>query len=149
MTLTALQTLTGWRGRALVAVMLALGALGCSASPALAATPTVESILPTTGPTAGGQKVTITGTYFSTGATTVKFIHGAAEHAVSGTWKSATSITATTPAAAAGSYEVSVTDSNGTGTSASEAAADTTGDAAHSGARGSRRRETDWNANPV
>jgi hypothetical protein len=74
------------------------------------AVPTVTSISATSGPLAGGQSVTITGTNF-TGATAVT-IGGTAATAV--TVVSATSITATTPAGSAGTASVLVTTPGGT-----------------------------------
>ena len=71
--------------------------------------PTVTAVSPTSGSTAGGTSVTITGTNF-TGATAVKF--GAAS--ASFTVTSATSITATSPAGSAGAVDVTVTTSAGT-----------------------------------
>ena len=77
-----------------------------------AATPTVTSVAPAVGTTAGGTAVTITGTNF-TGVTAVT-IGGTAATGV--TVVSATSITATTPAGAAGGADVVVTTPGGTGT---------------------------------
>jgi len=77
-----------------------------SATPA----PTVTAISPTSGITAGGTSVTITGTDF-TGATAVT-IGGAAATGV--TVNSATQITATTPAGSAGTASVLVTTPGGT-----------------------------------
>jgi len=74
--------------------------------------PTVTSVSPTAGPLAGGASVTITGTNLS-GASGVTF-GGVAATAV--TVVSATQITATTPAHAAGSVDVAVTTAGGTGT---------------------------------
>jgi hypothetical protein len=74
--------------------------------------PTVASVSPNTGPVAGGTAVTITGTNF-TGATAVTF-GGTAATGV--TVISATSITATTPAHAAGAVDVVVTAPGGMGT---------------------------------
>ena len=71
--------------------------------------PTVTAISPSSGTTAGGTSVTITGTNF-TGATSVT-IGGVA--ALSFTVNSATLITATTPAGAAGTASVQVTTSSG------------------------------------
>ena len=79
---------------------------------AAAAVPTVTSIAATSGPTAGGTAVTIGGTGF-TGATAVT-IGGVAATAV--TVQNATTITATTPAHAAGVVNVAVTTPGGTGT---------------------------------
>ncbi len=67
--------------------------------------PTVSSISPSSGPTAGGTLVTITGTNFAAGATVT--IGGAAATGV--TVVSATSITCTTPVGAAGAKSVAVT----------------------------------------
>jgi hypothetical protein len=68
--------------------------------------PTVSSILPTSGSTAGGTVVTISGSGFSN--PTVKFGGIAATNVSS----SASSITATTPAHAAGAVDVVVTNSD-------------------------------------
>ncbi|HEX9095509.1 MAG TPA: IPT/TIG domain-containing protein [Candidatus Dormibacteraeota bacterium] len=67
--------------------------------------PTVTSVAPNSGPTAGGTRVMITGTNF-TGATGVKFGSNAA---TTFTVNSATSISATSPAGAAGIVDVTVT----------------------------------------
>ncbi|MFX3575933.1 putative Ig domain-containing protein [Ralstonia mannitolilytica] len=72
--------------------------------------PTVTSVSPSSGPTAGGTSVTITGTNFA-GTTAVKF---GATNASSFTVNSATSITATAPAGAAGTVDVTVTNASGT-----------------------------------
>ncbi|QUP55242.1 autotransporter domain-containing protein [Ralstonia syzygii] len=72
--------------------------------------PTVTGISPSSGSTSGGTSVTVTGTSF-TGATAVKF--GTA-NASSFTVNSATSITATSPAASAGTVDLTVTTSGGT-----------------------------------
>ena len=68
-------------------------------------TPTVTSVSPNTGSTAGGTAVTITGTNFATGAT-VNFGATAAPGVVV---VSSTSITASTPAGTAGAATVTVT----------------------------------------
>jgi hypothetical protein len=72
--------------------------------------PSVTAISPTSGPTAGGTSITITGTNFS-GATAVQF--GAA-NATSFTVNSATQITATAPAGSAGTVDITVTTAGGT-----------------------------------
>ena len=77
-----------------------------------AVAPTVTGISPSSGPTAGGTAVTITGTSF-TGATAVT-IGGA--NCTGVTVVSATSITCTTPAGTAGAQNVAVTTAAGTGT---------------------------------
>lgn len=72
--------------------------------------PVVASVAPNSGPTAGGTTIVVTGTTF-TGATAVSF---GATPAASFTVNSATQITATTPARAAGIVDVTVTTPNGT-----------------------------------
>jgi uncharacterized protein YkwD len=72
--------------------------------------PSVTSVSPVAGPTAGGTPVTITGCGF-TGATGVKF--GAAA-ASSFTFVTDTQVTAVSPAQAAGSIDVTVTTALGT-----------------------------------
>ena len=74
--------------------------------------PDLVSILPTSGPTAGGTSVVLTGTDF-TGATAVSF-GGVA--AASFTVDSSTQITAVTPALTAGAKDVAVTTPYGTDT---------------------------------
>lgn len=78
--------------------------------------PTVTSVSPSSGWTGGGTAVTITGTNFIVGATTVT-IGGSAATGV--TVAGTTSLTALTPAHAAGAATVSVTTVNGTGSLAS------------------------------
>ena len=74
--------------------------------------PTVTSVSPSSGATAGGTAITITGTDF-TGATGVT-IGGAA--ATSVTVVNATTITCVTPAGTAGAKDVIVTTASGSGT---------------------------------
>jgi hypothetical protein len=71
--------------------------------------PTVTSLSPTAGPLAGGVSVVLTGSGF-TGATAVSFGANAALFAVN----NSTQITATLPAGAAGTADVTVTTPNGT-----------------------------------
>ena len=71
--------------------------------------PTVSSVSPTSGSTNGGTGVTITGTNFAAGATVT--FGGTAATNVS--FVSSTSITATTPAHAAGAVSVVVTNTGG------------------------------------
>jgi hypothetical protein len=78
-------------------------------------TPTVTSVSPNVGNTAGGTSVTITGTSF-TGATQVQF---GATNATSFTVNSATQITATAPAEVAGTVHVTVTNPGGTSSTSS------------------------------
>ena len=73
------------------------------------ALPIVTGLSPATGPPAGGQSITITGTNF-TGATAVKFGTTAATFTV----VNATTITATIPAGSAGMVDVTVTTPGGT-----------------------------------
>jgi len=72
--------------------------------------PTVSGISPTSGNTAGGTSVIITGTNF-TGATAVKF---GSTDAAGYTVNSATQITATSPAGAAGAVDITVATAAGT-----------------------------------
>ncbi len=79
------------------------------------AAPTVTGISPSSGPTTGGDSVTITGTSF-TGTTSVT-IGGSAATGVAVV--NDTTITATTPAGTAGAKDVIVTNSVGSGTGTS------------------------------
>ncbi|CAN7403178.1 IPT/TIG domain-containing protein [Aminobacter sp. LjRoot7] len=72
--------------------------------------PVVTSVSPTSGPTSGGTTVTITGTGFTT-ASAVTF---GATPAAGYTINSATQITATSPAASAGTVDVTVATVGGT-----------------------------------
>jgi hypothetical protein len=74
-----------------------------------ATTPTLTSLTPTSGPTAGGTQITLTGTNFVSGATVR--IGGIAATGV--TFTSATQLRATTPAGTAGARAVQVTNPNG------------------------------------
>ena len=85
---------------------LVVGTLGRGAW--VLAAPTVSSIAPTSGTTAGGTEVTITGTNFATGATVS--IGGVAATGVMVV--NSTTITATTGAHAAGTVNVVVTNSD-------------------------------------
>ncbi len=77
--------------------------------------PTVTALSPSSGPTAGGTSVVITGTNF-TGATAVSF---GATAATGFTINSSTQITATAPAHAAGTVDVTVMTSSGTSATSS------------------------------
>ena len=77
--------------------------------PAPQPAPTVTSISPNSGSTTGGTSVTITGTNFASGAT-VKFDSTAASNV---NVVNSTTITATSPAHAAGTVSVVVTNANG------------------------------------
>ncbi len=79
------------------------------------AVPKVASVSPRDGPLHGGTTVTITGTGFVTGAT----VHFGTKQATKVTVESATKITATSPAHAAGSVRVTVTTSGGTSAASS------------------------------
>ena len=76
------------------------------------AAPSLTSISPTSGTTAGGTAVTLTGTSFATGATVT--IGGAS--ATGCTVVSSTSITCTTPSGTAGAQNVVITQPGGTST---------------------------------
>ena len=83
------------------------------------AAPTVTAVSPTAGPTGGGTTVVITGTGFSAapGTGAVKFGAASATYTIN----SNTQITATAPANAAGTYDITVTTPGGTSaTSASD-----------------------------
>jgi hypothetical protein len=93
----------------------ATNSVGTSYSPVstfttLAPAPTVTSINTSSGPTAGGTSVTITGTNLSS-ATGVNFGANAATGLTANT---ATSITVTAPAGSAGTVDVTVTTAGGT-----------------------------------
>ena len=83
-----------------------------STTAAPAPAPTVAGLSTSAGPAAGGTSVTITGTNL-TGATSVTF---GGTPATGVTVNSATSITATTPAHAAGAVDVAVATAGGTAT---------------------------------
>ncbi|HME70548.1 MAG TPA: IPT/TIG domain-containing protein [Myxococcota bacterium] len=87
-------------GRMLAPALVAIALLGGSSSPL-----TVTAISPSSGPTVGGTEVTLTGTYFTPGAT-VSFGGRAATNAI---LRGPTSITATTPPGLAGPVDVVVT----------------------------------------
>src|SRR5207302_1302144 len=74
------------------------------------AAPTVTSLVPTSGPTAGGTVIAISGSNFI-GVTSVSF---GATPATSFTVNSATQITATAPAHSAGTVDITVTTAGGT-----------------------------------
>jgi hypothetical protein len=88
-----------------------VGDMVLAAAPAV---PSITSVSPSTGTTAGGTTVTITGSNF-TGTTAVTFGGTAA---TSFTVDSSTQITATTPAGSAGVVAVAVTNADGTDTEA-------------------------------
>ncbi len=77
------------------------------------AAPSVSGMTPDTGPAAGGTSVTITGSGFVSGATTVTIGGAAATGVVVG---SASSLTAVTPAGTAGPRDVAVTTAGGSAT---------------------------------
>ena len=72
---------------------------------------TISSVTPNTGATIGGTVVTIVGTNFVPGGTTINF---GANPATKVSCANATTCTATSPAGAAGTVHVSLTDINGT-----------------------------------
>jgi hypothetical protein len=71
--------------------------------------PTLTSVAPSSGPTAGGTTITLTGTNFVSGATVR--VGGTAATTV--TFVSATQVTARTPAGTAGARDVQITNPNG------------------------------------
>jgi len=75
--------------------------------------PTLNSVSPDAGPTSGGTVVTLTGTDFVDGGTSVTFGGDAATNV---SVNSATSLTATTPSHAAGAVDVVVTTPGGSAT---------------------------------
>jgi secreted PhoX family phosphatase len=77
------------------------------------AQPTVTAVSPSSGPTGGGSRVTITGTSFIgvSGAAAVKF---GANNAAAYTVNSPTQITATSPAGGAGTVDITVVSTGGT-----------------------------------
>jgi hypothetical protein len=85
------------------------GVIMASFAPVSGPVPTVSSVAPSSGSTAGGTAVTITGTNFAAGAT-VNFGSTAATDV---TVVNSTTITATTPAGGAGAVTVTVTDPGG------------------------------------
>jgi hypothetical protein len=92
-------------GMVTVALTLGLLQIGCggSRSGTTAAAPAISSVSPTSGPTAGGTVVTLTGTGFQAGDT-VTFGSAVAASTVD----SATQITATTPPGSFGAVDVTV-----------------------------------------
>ena len=74
-----------------------------------AGTPTLTSVSPTSGSTAGGTTITLTGTNFASGAT----VRVGGTAATSVTFVSATQVTARTPAGTAGAKDVQITNTNG------------------------------------
>jgi hypothetical protein len=99
---------------AVVALVAAAGLLLAGGQPAEAApAPTLTSVSPALGPSAGGTAVTLTGTGFVVGAT-VSVGGSAAGSVVVG---SSTQITAVTPAGTPGSALVTVTNTDGQSTS--------------------------------
>ncbi|MBN9221586.1 MAG: Ig-like domain repeat protein [Mesorhizobium sp.] len=76
--------------------------------------PTVTAVSPASGPTGGGNSVTITGTGFSTANATGAVLFGATQ--ASYTIDSNTQITATAPAGTTGTVDITVTTPGGTST---------------------------------
>ncbi|NEW99898.1 transporter [Rhodopseudomonas sp. BR0G17] len=90
------------------------GSVAFSATCTAAGSPTVTSVSPSSGPTAGGTSVTINGTNF-TGATSVSFGSNSVPSS-SFTSSSSTQIVVPSPSGSAGTVHITVT--NGVGTSA-------------------------------
>ncbi len=76
---------------------------------AAAQAPTLTSVSPTSGPTAGGTTITLTGTNFVSGAT----VRVGGTAATNVAFVSATQLTARTPAGTAGARDVQVTNPDG------------------------------------
>ena len=74
-----------------------------------ASAPTLTSVSPTSGPTAGGTTITLTGTNFVSGAT----VRVGGTAATNVAFVSATQLTARTPAGTAGARDVQVTNPDG------------------------------------
>ena len=104
-------TPAGAAGAVDVAVTTVGGSATLPNSYTYVAPPTLTSLNPTTGPTAGGTSVTIDGTNLS-GASSVTF--GGAAATI--TTNTATQITVTTPAGSAGAVDVAVTTVGGSAT---------------------------------
>jgi PKD repeat protein len=83
---------------------------GTNAFTYIAPAPTFGSIAPTSGPTTGGTPVTITGTHFVSGGSFGVTIGGSNAN---GVYVNPTTITATTPAHAAGAVNVVITNGDG------------------------------------
>ncbi|MFZ3005439.1 MAG: IPT/TIG domain-containing protein [Phenylobacterium sp.] len=103
-------TPAGSAGAVAVAVTAAGGTISQAGAYTYVVAPAVSSLSPSTGATAGGTSVVLTGANL-TGATVVKF---GATNATSFTLDSATQITAVSPPGAAGSVNVTVTTPGGT-----------------------------------
>ena len=104
-----------------LATLIAFVAVMATLTPALAlaAAPTVTGVSPNSGPTAGGTPVTINGTGFMTANPTGAVKFGATNATY--TINSDTQITATSPVSSSGTYDVTVTNPDGTSaTSASD-----------------------------
>ena len=106
-----------WTGFVSAVVLLLLGTLTVLTGRSVAAdsSPTITAVSPEVGAIAGGTTVTISGTGFVDGATSVDF---GPTPAVDITVSSSTTLSATSPANAAGSFDITVTTSGaGGGTS--------------------------------
>ena len=107
---TITATAPAGTGTADVSVATALGSSTLTGAYAYEPVPTVASLSPAVGPSAGGTAVTITGTGFTPDAA-VQF---GTVPASSVTVSSATSLTAVSPAGTAGTVDVTVTTAGGT-----------------------------------
>ena len=94
-----------------------LGYLGGSTPPPVSGPPTITSVTPSSGPTAGGSTVVIKGTGFTGLSGTSAVLFGSTP-ATNYTVNSATQITAVTPVHDSGSVDVSVTAAGGTSSTA-------------------------------
>ena len=115
---TSLTAMTpaGVAGPANVAVTTADGSASLAAAftytSATGSPPTLTSVLPSSGPTAGGTTITVTGTSFVIGGTTVTV---GGNNATGVNAASDTSLTAVTPAGAAGAATIAVATGYGSG----------------------------------
>ncbi|MFC5345246.1 IPT/TIG domain-containing protein [Brevundimonas staleyi] len=100
-------------GGALATLLAVLTVLTVWATPALAQAPTISNVMPITGGVAGGTNVQVDGSNYVAGSTSVT-IGGTTIPAANVTVASATSLSFTTPAHAAGNVAVTVTTPNGT-----------------------------------
>jgi formylglycine-generating enzyme required for sulfatase activity len=117
-TMTAVTPSSTTAGAKTVSVTTASGTASLTSGFTYVAAPTVTSVTPNTGPTAGGTSITITGTGFYNGSSNATVSIGSAA-ATSVVVVNPTTITAVTPAGSAGSAMVAVTTPSGTASLAS------------------------------
>src|SRR5690606_33095849 len=95
-----------------LSLIMLLGLVSAASAQSEIAAPVVSSVTPTSGPTAGGALVYISGSGFSHAQPTGAVKMGATNATY--TIRSDTQITATAPANAAGTYDITVTTPGGT-----------------------------------